>query len=219
MKKTVLLFRHGQPEGPDCCKGSGLDCDLSPEGERQTQRNVNIAMFAARHSLRSTLVVSSPLKRARRFSEVWRERVDQYGLPPSAHLITPEFTDIGVGEWEGKPWGDIENEYPDQFPLIPMNAERLQLPRGEDMGVFIRRIRGVWRRILEIPCEYVVMVGHSANNEVILADAQGKKNLNFKSQGLGCVNKIVIDDDGSATVLMHNITSHHESSSTTCAAG
>ena len=207
MEKTVLLFRHGEPSDKDCCKGNQLNCELSAEGERQTLENVLWALFACRNQLEPTLVVTSPLTRACRFGEVWKQQQEQLSLEPSQHLILPDFTDIGVGEWEGKPWKQIEREYPEQFARVK-DAEKLEIPGGENLGVFIKRIRGVWQEILTFKHTHVVVVGHSANNAVILADI-GKYPLDFKSQDIGCVNKIEIDSSGEAHVTMHNGIVHH----------
>lgn len=198
--KTVLLFRHGETKLPGC-KGKRVNCPLSEVGEAQTRRNVEYAMSIMRGAFAQTLVATSPLIRASRFSEIWRE---QEGY--ATHVIMPELIDLDVGVWEGKQWNDIEREYPEQYRMMREDGRRLVIPGAERIDLYVERILNTWRRLLHSQYANLVIVGHSATNEPIMADAEGRLHLDFGSQKHGCMNHILVDDDRRMTVIDRNAT-------------
>jgi alpha-ribazole phosphatase len=200
MEKTVFMFRHAEPQFPDCCKGKEMDCDLLDTGEETTARNVDYVMRRVSGQLRSTFVVTSPLKRARRFGEIW---VDKTGLADT-HLVEPGFTDIDVGDWEGKLWSQIEDQYPDLYTLLVQDGRKLVLPGGEAVAEYESKLLDTWRRLIQLRCAYLVLVGHSATNVPIIAHVDGNPVLNFKTQKEGCFNEIVIDAAGYSRVITRN---------------
>ncbi len=198
MKKTVFLFRHAEPEFPEHCKGNRLNCDLTEEGERQNLANVLYVLGRlASETAERVLAVTSPLIRARRFGEV----ASGYGIE---HRIDSEFTDLGVGQWEKRTWKEIQARWPEQFSLVEKDGMKLEIPGGEPIAEYRERILRVWRRLVVADLSHLMLIGHSATNEVILADIQGRERLNFRSQDIGCMNEIEIDETGEAHVIQEN---------------
>lgn len=197
--KTVLLFRHGETRLPGC-KGKKLGCPLSDSGEAQTRRNVAYAMEICREHLEQTLVVTSPLPRASFFGQVWREIDDR-----STHIATPEWTDLDVGDWEGKEWDFIKQKYPREYQIMKTDGRNLTIPGGERVDLYVDRILNTWRRFLAMQYKNLVMVGHSATNVPVIADAEGHRQLDFSSQDHGCMNHILVDDAGQMMVIDKNV--------------
>lgn len=92
----LFLIRHGEPE----LKGTLLgrrDPGLSAEGR--------IAAGAAMAGIDAAVAYVSPLRRARETAAF---------LPPGIRrIITGGLIEIGLGEWEGLEWREVEARWPD----------------------------------------------------------------------------------------------------------
>jgi broad specificity phosphatase PhoE len=211
MGKRILVFRHAEPRNEeteknpnaeDCCKGDKLDCNLTLDGEDQTIGNVLYARSKIRNAL-TTLVLTSPSKRASRFAEVWIERHAHIeGVAENVRVHT-DFRDIGVGVWEGEPWSKIQavKEYEEALRLLEEDGEKWRVEGSEEVSHLRARVSALLQRVFTSPYSDIILVGHSATNEIILSIAQNRSKLNFRKHPIGSVAEFDLDDDGTLTVL------------------
>lgn len=116
----VDLLRHGQVQGGDCYRGSGIDDPLTPKGMKQMQ-------YALPDELPWQRIVSSPMKRCCEFAS-WLATTHHIPL-----VIDNRFMEIGFGQWEGRLKSDlklnhpgmIEQFYQDPVTNRPVNAEKI----------------------------------------------------------------------------------------------
>ena len=99
----VFLIRHPRPLiGDGLCYGR-LDVDC--EDPQPVAARIRTMLPD------DTLIISSPLRRARRLAEA---------LDPHAG-IDARLSEIDFGEWEGKPWNDIERNALDAWAADVLN--------------------------------------------------------------------------------------------------
>jgi broad specificity phosphatase PhoE len=203
MEKTVFLFRHAepQPKDPKCCKGKHLDCELTLAGEDRTRLNVESVLARVGADVHSTMVVTTPLTRGRRFGEIWVERT---GLRDS-HVVDEALIDIDVGEWEDKPWTEIKGKYPDLVHLLENDGRKLVLPGGEAVEDFEARLLEHWQRFTKLRCRNLILVAHLAVVVPIVAHVDHNPVLRFKDQLEGGAHEIIIDAAGRARVGLRNV--------------
>ena len=196
MHKSVFLFRHGPPEegGQHICRGCHIDARLSEEGERQTWENLSYLQERFGDRLKTALVVTSPMQRARRFGEVFCE---PFGVMP---YVASGLTDLDVGEWEGLSWEDIKKEWPKQFSLCWKNATRLHIPHGEPMLQFTNRVKKAWQHWIRQECELLIFNVHKCVNKVILSSIDDRL-LHFSGQKIGCMNEVLMGGDGGLRIV------------------
>jgi broad specificity phosphatase PhoE len=120
-------------------------------------------------------VFSSPLDRARRTAEMFFPNRDVQYLP--------ELAEIGMGEWEGLSWDEIEAHSPelareklrDWFAFTP--------PGGENWRDFETRVAAAWRQIRATAHSPCAVVAHAAVN-FVLAQLAADRELT-QPQGYG----------------------------------
>lgn len=197
MQKTIHLFRHGTPEEAlqGRCRGGDTHCDLSPEGIQQTRGNV--AYLLSHLEPNEMHVVTSSMER----SDFFGRELATYGVP---HTIDERFRTIGAGQWEGLSWEEIKRRWPEQLEIASSHAQHLEMPNGEPVSHFRSRVRAAFRDCLTLPSPHIVIVGHGCTNEVILADAEGREDLNFRNQPIACMNRIDVDEENNLHVIEKN---------------
>ncbi|HVW66212.1 MAG TPA: histidine phosphatase family protein [Candidatus Peribacteraceae bacterium] len=193
MQKTIHLFRHGTPEEAlqGRCRGGDTHCDLSPEGMQQTRGNIAYLLSYLEPS--EMHVVTSSMER----SDFFGRELAMHGVP---HTVDKRFRTIGAGDWEGLSWEEIKLRWPEQFEIASSRAQHLEMPNGEPVSHFQSRVRAAFRNCLNLPPRNIVIVGHGCTNEVILADAEKREDLNFRNQPIACMNRIDVDEKGAMHV-------------------
>ncbi|MCC6341418.1 MAG: histidine phosphatase family protein [Bryobacterales bacterium] len=151
----LFLIRHGEPE----LKGTLLgrrDPGLSAEGR--------IAAGAAMAGIDAAVAYVSPLRRARETAAF---------LPPGIRrIITGGLIEIGLGEWEGLEWREVEARWPD---VARRKLERwfdVPAPGGETWPRVAARAARVIERIRAGPFPAAV-VAHLGINSAIIARLTG----------------------------------------------
>lgn len=150
------LLRHGEPIGGRRYRGCGVDDPLSESGWRQMWSSVARSGSWDR-------IVTSPMRRAREFAEVY---ADRNGLRLQ---VMTDLREIGMGEWEGRRPMDVALSDPAGYAAYyadPLHG----MPAGaEPLDLFYTRIIGVLNA-LEGPGR-VLVVAHAGVVRAALAYA------------------------------------------------
>lgn len=155
------ILRHGEPDGEDCFRGSGVDHPLTTLGWSQMQA-------AVAQETQWDLIISSPLSRCLDFAK-------KLSTDLSLDLIIDDdLKEIGFGTWEGRSKEDVQandGEAYKQFCLDPVNKR----PAGaEPLEKFFNR---VWHKLEELSSEHkgkrVLVVAHAGVIRVVIAKTMG----------------------------------------------
>lgn len=116
-------------------------------------------------------VFSSPLRRALETAE--------FLFPHHTPRVLPELAEISFGDWEGLPWLDIEQRWPDLSAAKLHDWTGITPPGGEPWSAFEQRAAAAWQIIRQSagPC---AVVAHSGVNAVLMQLATGAPALSFR---------------------------------------
>lgn len=198
MEKTRLhLLRHGQVEGFEEKRYNGHAdvalTDLGREQYRRLQRLLENSSPAG--------IYSSDLSRC-----VWGAELigRDHGLQP---VQNPQLRELCFGHWEGIPWKQLIEEYPEEWQARLDDLVNYEIRGGESLLQMAERVRPALREILQQhPGEEIILVGHGGINRVILLDAIGAPLTQafHLEQDYGCYNLIDYFTDGIAVVKQLN---------------
>lgn len=163
----MYLLRHGATDNnvanPPRLQGRGSDLPLSAEGRTQAGRAAEL--------LRDRPIVAiycSPLLRARQTAEA---------LSAAIHLpiqLVDAITEVDVGQWEGRDWGEIERTEPEAFQRFMEDPGAWPYAGGESMGEVQRRVVPALDELLaRHPGQSIVVVSHNVVNRCYLAHLLG----------------------------------------------
>jgi len=163
----LYLVRHGATVNnvahPPRLQGSGSNLPLSAAGIEQAGR--------VAHLLRErpiAAIYSSPLLRA------WQtaERIGEALTLPVESLEA--LTEVDVGQWEGRDWGEIERTEPEAFHRFVNDPATWPYAGGESFGQVQQRVMPVISQLLEQrEGQSFVVVSHNVVNRCILAEVIG----------------------------------------------
>lgn len=157
---TIDLLRHGQTEGGEIFRGS-TDLPLTDEGWQQMQR-------ALQGQADWQCIISSPLSRCADFA---RWLAAHQGIP---HDSQPGLQEICFGDWEGRPFAEIQTQYGEQLKQFWRDPVRHTPPNAEPMTAFCQRVKTcLWQRVAEHRSEHLLLVTHGGVIRAILADILG----------------------------------------------
>ena len=191
------LLRHGQVEGFEDKRYNGQgDVCLTELGRQQS------TAFAARFQhLTLAGIYSSDLSRCRFAAE-------QIALVQN---VQPQYCEalreLNIGEWQGKPWQQIQREDPELWQARLDDIVHVAPPGGESLHQLAQRVRPAVEQIIAAHRgEELVIVAHGGVNRVILLDAIGAplERLFHIEQDYGCYNIIDYYRDGVAVVKQLN---------------
>lgn len=196
----VLLLRHGQTELSGERRFSGrTDIPLTKEGVKQAQ-------LAARRLLGEdlTVIVSSPLQRARRTAEAVAE---QTGAPM---VIYEELVEADFGAWQGLTFAEAAQKWPDELDAWMASPDAAP-PEGESFAmVAMRVLAGLDRLVADYGHKTVVVVSHVTPIKTLICrallappEAMFRMNLDVAS-----LSHIDFFDNGSAVLRSLNDTAH-----------
>lgn len=155
------ILRHGEPDGEDCFRGSGVDHPLTTLGWEQMQT-------AIAQDTQWDLIVSSSLSRCLDFA---KKLSSDLSLDL---IIDDDLKEIGFGIWEGRSKEDVQSsdgEAYKQFCLDPVNKR----PVGaEPLEKFFNR---VWHKLEQLATEHkgkrILVVSHAGVIRVVIAKTMG----------------------------------------------
>lgn len=181
--RKIYLMRHGQPAFADSrhyCLGSRTDLPLAPAGERQAEpmreflRDKNIEAYYC-----------SPLLRCRQMMQI----ILPSGISPA---IVQGLREIDMGIWDGLPFSEIKECYPQQFQERGQNIADFQVPEGESFAQCAKRAQCVWQYIINTTTGNVAIMAHAGINRTLLCYLLDKPlaELLDIEQPYGCINII-----------------------------
>jgi broad specificity phosphatase PhoE len=162
--QNLLLVRHGEPELTGVLLGR-LDPPLSEAGARDAHQSLA--------GLQVSIVYSSPLRRALETAQM----ID-CGAPIQ---VLEELAEIGLGEWDGLRWRDVERRDPELARRKLENWFTVSPPGGEPWPAFERRVARALDRIRQGPFPAAV-VAHIAVNAQIACFVAGLDPASFKQE-------------------------------------
>ena len=163
---TIYLIRHAEAEGNLYRRIQGhWNGQVTPRGRRQ------IAALAERFKdTRIDAVYSSDLQRTK----------DTAGAILQYHnlelITTPQLREVCLGCWEGRPWGDVEYETPEQMYNFNHDPANWIIDGGERYAAAQARMQSVLREIAaRHEGQTVAAVSHGMAIRVFLASVLGVK--------------------------------------------
>lgn len=193
----LFLLRHGEVEGHGEPRYNGQqDVALTPRGRSHYQQLVE--------RLRSRpiqAVYSSDLARCFEGAEMLAAA---HGLVPTA---LQGLRELHAGEWEGRPWSELQARYPKQWQARLDDIVHYRIPGGENLLDLRKRTRSAVAEIIARHSgQEVVVVAHGGVNRVLLLDALGAplERVFSLSQFYGCLNILDYGASGRVTVQLIN---------------
>jgi broad specificity phosphatase PhoE len=152
----LLLVRHAEPERKGVLLGR-LDPVLSAAGHQRAARTMP--------ELRAAAAYVSPLRRAQQTASYLAA-----GIP---RVTLPDLAEVGLGDWEGLLWEDVELQWPE---LSRRKIERwfdVPAPGGEGWAEVHARARRVLEIVRSGPAPAIV-VAHLGINAMLLHCVTGR---------------------------------------------
>ena len=159
-EQTVIeLFRHGETTAGKCFLGS-TDVSLSQLGWQQ--------MKSHKLSGDYDLVLSSPLKRCREFSQAF---ATDKNLPVK---IENEFREIDFGLWEGKTSAELWEQDREKLSEFWNDPVLCTPPEAESLTDFQKRvIEHYYKWLNELKGKKILLVCHAGVIKIILCEILG----------------------------------------------
>ena len=201
----MLLIRHAatawNAERPPRLQGSGVDLELSPDGERQA---TSLATALAKYPLAK--IYCSHLKRA-------RQTATAIAVAQGSEVqILETLQEVHVGQWEGYTCERIGREFPEEYRLFWNDYGSRPYLGGESLAQVLTRAEPVLLDLLEKHRgQTFAVVAHGLVNRVFLTKHLGCELRQVKElpQFNCCVN-LVRGRQGKAQILSLNEILHLE---------
>jgi broad specificity phosphatase PhoE len=157
----LLLVRHAEPERKGVLLGR-LNTGLSAAGLARAR--------AALAGLDAAVCYVSPLRRAQETAACLRESIPKITLDGLA--------EIGLGDWEGLRWNDVEDEWPELAAKKLTNWFGIPAPGGERWEEIVSRAQQALERMRQGPFP-AVAVGHQGLHAVLDSLLTGRRPEGF----------------------------------------
>ena len=192
----IWLIRHGEPcpETRGRCYGH-LDVELSAEGRRQVE-----AVAARIGEEPICAIYSSPRQRAMESATIL---AGQSGCPVT---VEERFREIDFGDFEGRPYDEIAQIYPDIYRQWMEHPTETQFPNGESFKQMqVRVIEAARELYARHRGKTFAIVSHGGVNRILLANALGMpdKNIFRIAQRYAALNLLRLIGDYPAVDLMN----------------
>ena len=198
---TIYLIRHAEAEGNLYRRIQGhWNGQVTPRGQQQID-----ALAERFRDVPIDAVWSSDLQRTK----------DTAGAILKYHDLqletTPRLREANLGVWEGRPWGDVEYESPEQMYYFNHDPAKWSIPQCEHFPEVQARMRAV---LAEIAARYdgqtVAVVSHGVAIRSFLASALGVKSeqIDTLPHGDNTAVACLRYDGGALTVEYYNDASH-----------
>jgi probable phosphoglycerate mutase len=163
----LILVRHSEP---DASGKEKFAAGLTAKGKQKA--HITADFLSIDRSIKK--VFTSSLERARQTAEIISRGIR------APLKVVPELQEIHLGEWEGREPDAIRRESPELAESFRISPEEFQIPGGEKLSVFVRRIRGGLRYILsELGSGTAVLVAHRISIAFIICELLGKDPREF----------------------------------------
>ena len=155
------ILRHGEPDGEDCFRGSGIDHPITKLGSQQMHA-------AIAQNTKWDLIISSPLIRCLDFAQSLSSKLKLQ------LIIDDSFKEIGFGVWEGKTKEDVQCNDSDTYKRFLLDPVKNRPAGAEPLEKFSNR---VWHKLEELSTEYkgkrILLISHAGVIRVITAKTMG----------------------------------------------
>jgi probable phosphoglycerate mutase len=161
----VILTRHGETEWNLEGRVQGvMDSPLTEKGIRQAQTLANRLQDEG-----ISIIYSSNLPRAIATADEIRKFLNL-----SEVVVSPVIRELSFGEWEGRQWKDLRQDYPELFKVWEQSPDQVQIPGGESMQHVTER---AWDFISGLadkhPGETLCIVTHGMTLQLLVKKALG----------------------------------------------
>lgn len=155
------ILRHGEPDGDDCFRGSGIDDPLTELGLQQMHA-------AIAQKTQWDLIISSPLVRCLDFAKILASKLKL------ELIVDDSFKEIGFGVWEGKTKEHIQHNDALAYKRFQEDPVKNRPEGSEPLEKFTNR---VWHRLEKLNAEHqgkrVLLITHAGVIRVITAKTMG----------------------------------------------
>lgn len=159
----LYLIRHAATPNnrarPPRLQGRRTDPALSEEGQQQAERTGRLLADVPLGA-----VFASPLRRARQTAEA-------IAAPHNLSVeIVEDLIEVDVGQWEGRPWDEVERDYPEAYRLFMADATVNPYLGGENLSVVQARAVPALEQLMAANTGRVIAaVAHNVVNRCYLA--------------------------------------------------
>jgi probable phosphoglycerate mutase len=187
LRRNIWLVRHGAIEHPGSARRyiGQMDLPLSAEGVRQAEwlrdRMRGIPLSA---------VYCSDLSRSIETASIICRL---HGLEP---FVNRNWREIGLGDWEGSTFAEIQQRFPGQYEERGKNIVLFRPPGGESFLDCASRVLPALIEALRSTRGDILIAGHAGVNRILICQAMGKSmDAIFDiTQDYGCLNLIRYSD-------------------------
>jgi broad specificity phosphatase PhoE len=200
---TLYLIRHGATDAnerrPYILQGCGINLGLSETGKKQAHA---AAEFLSTHPLDH--IYSSHMERA----------VETAGIIAAHHNMDVKTAEglheCDVGQWEGKDWGTIMGEHPDEYQAFISAPGENPYLGGESYGDVLRRVQPVLQQLFDQHVgETIAVIAHNVVNRAYLGSLLGldMRQARKLPQSNTCVN-VIRHTEGETNLVTMNAHFH-----------
>ena len=201
MATTIYLIRHAEAEGNLYRRIQGhWDGRITPRGRAQID-----ALAERFRDVPLDAVYSSDLQRT----------MDTAGAILKYHELElttlPQLREIAMGVWEGRPWGDVEQEAPEAMYCFNHDPDRWSVPGCERFSEAQERMRSALARLsVKHYGQTIAVVSHGMAIRSYLALLLGVQSADIDglphgdNTAVACIRCI----DGEPKALFYNDASH-----------
>lgn len=154
--RTIYLVRHGHTDiGPghkSVCLGR-KDVPLEHEGVKQAER---LAQYFRDKKIDA--VYSSPLIRCLETARILAEKSGHKDLPI---YIEEDFTEVDTGEWDGLPFNELMEKYPEEYAERGEHLGTYVIPGGESLEKAGERFAEAFEKVLAESYGDILIVAHA----------------------------------------------------------
>ncbi|MBP1764075.1 MAG: alpha-ribazole phosphatase [Firmicutes bacterium] len=180
-EKTIYLLRHGNILQTNCERRyiGQIDLPLSAEGVRQAH-----LLQSEFRGKEISAAFCSDLVRS-----IDTARIICRGLTKNL-IIRPDLREISMGEWEGKTFSDISQNYPEQYAERGKNIGGYRIPGAESFSECKERVVEAFHEITKTVEGNILIVAHAGVNRLLLGHILGMpiENIFRITQNYGCIN-------------------------------
>lgn len=201
MTTTIYLIRHAEAEGNLYRRIQGhWDGRITPRGYAQIE-----ALAERFREVPITALYSSDLQRT----------IDTAGAILKYHDLelktTSELREVKMGNWEGRPWGDVEYEMPEQMYCFNHDPDRWSVPGSEPFPEAQKRMKIALAQLARRhDGETIAVVSHGMAIRGYLAALLGVQSANIDGlpHGDNTAVSCIRYEYGEPQVLFYNDASH-----------
>lgn len=159
MQTKLIMVRHGMTDWSVAKRYCGrTDIPLNNSGKRQA---VELCRVLSGEKIGA--VYTSKAKRAHEFAKIAFEKL------PIA--VMPELNEMDFGVFEGLTYDEIMGKYPEIYSKWIEDPHKTDIPEGESMSNFKKRLDGVLKKIIrQGEAKTSVIITHAGVIKMIISD-------------------------------------------------